>query len=192
MSDRPEHSLEQLLARTALRDRQAFEQLYQSTSMKLFSVVRRILQQDTLAEESLQEIYLKIWRNAGDYHAGRGRPMTWLISLARNQAIDKLRALGRRPDTQGDELPDVLDETAPGPAQLTANAALADDLTECLGRLPEASAVCVQLAYCEGYTHQELSERTGKPVGTVKSWLRRGLSVLRDCLQAMHGEGQHG
>lgn len=179
--------LETLLARAALRDRHAFASLYAATSVKLFSVVRRILQQETLAEESLQEIYLKIWNAAGDYHAGRGRPMTWMISLARNHAIDTLRAVGRRPDMHGDALPESLTSNASGPEKQAANAAVADDLSQCLEQLAEDARECLQLAYCEGYTHQELSERTGSPVGTIKSWLRRGLGTLRDCLEALHG-----
>lgn len=192
MTSSASEALAQLIARTALRDRQAFADLYRTTSVKLFSVVQRILQQDTLAEESLQEIYLKIWRSAGDYHAGRGRPMTWLISLARNHAIDTLRAVGRRPDINGDALPEVQDAVQLGPAQGAENAALSDDLSECLGQLPEASRDCLQLAYCEGYTHHELSERTGTPVGTIKSWLRRGLQSLRECLDHLYGEGLRG
>lgn len=180
-------NLNDLIARCALRDRQAFAALYDATSAKLFSVILRILGREAVAEETLQEIYLKIWEKAGDYHSGKGQPMTWLISIARYRAIDVLRAQSRRDLPGSPDALEVLADQNPGPAQRAEQDSRNSDLDSCLGDLPEPRGQCLRLAYCEGYTHEELSERLGSPVGTIKSWIRRGLIALRDCLEALHG-----
>lgn len=187
MPDSPANSdLADLISRCALRDRQAFAALYDATSAKLFSVIQRILGQEAVAEETLQEVYLKIWQRAGDYHVGKGRPMTWLISLARYRAIDVLRAQQRRVPAGSHDAVDTLVESASGPQQDAMQSGESADLDECLGQLAEPRRQCLQLAYCEGYTHEELSERMGSPIGTIKSWIRRSLLAVRDCLEALH------
>lgn len=182
----PNH-LENLLARCALRDREAFAALYDATSAKLFSVIQRMLGQEALAEETLQEVYLKIWERAGDYHSGRGQPMTWLISMARYRAIDVLRAQQRRVPAGSHEAVEMLEEASSGPQVLASQAGEAMVLDECLEQLAEQRRQCLQLAYCEGYTHEELSQKLGSPVGTIKSWIRRSLLAVRDCLEVLRG-----
>jgi len=181
------NQLVELLARCALRDREAFAALYDATSAKLFSVIQRILGQEAVAEETLQEVYLNIWQRAGDYHAGKGQPMTWLISVARYRAIDALRSQQRRvPDGSHDAV-DTLEERSSGPQKLAQQAGEAVALDECLDQLADERRQCLQLAYCEGYTHEELSQRLGSPIGTIKSWIRRSLLAVRDCLEVLRG-----
>lgn len=169
--------LADLLAACALCDRRAFAELYQQTAAKLFAVALRILNNPSLAEEALQESFVKIWQHAGDYRPQRGRPMTWLTSVVRNQTLDTLR---RQPRTLPLIDNDGASGTAPDPA-LAAD----DSLKRCLERLGTSQRQCVLLAYCEGYTHEELSARLEKPLGTVKTWVRRSLQSLRGCLNEL-------
>lgn len=173
----PSADLAHLLAACALRDRRAFAELYEQTSAKLFAIALRILNNRSLAEEALQESFIKIWQRADNYRPQRGRPMTWLISVVRNQAVDTLR---RQPRVLPLLVTDGATEVAPEPA-------LAEDeaLARCLQRLGMPQQQCVVLAYCEGYTHEELSARLGKPLGTVKTWVRRALQSLRGCLHEL-------
>lgn len=186
MESSAQTELEDLLARTALGDRVAFESLYRLTSAKLFSVVLRILIQESLAEETLQDVYLQIWHKARDYRADHGRPMTWLISLARYRAIDALRAQGRHAHGDTDQrVLDQLIEAARGPAEQAEGEQCLGQVGDCLERLEPPRHECIVLAYVEGYTQEELSERYQAPLGTVKSWMRRGLKALKDCLEGM-------
>lgn len=173
--------LAELIARCALRDQQAFLELYDATSAKLFAVSLRILKSETRAEDCLQEAYTKVWRFAGGYNAGRGRPMTWLINLARNQALDMLRSAASRRSWQEEELSDALQADDDPLADAEAQAELAR-LNQCLGRLSDDQRACVLRVYHEGYTAQEVAERQSWPLGTVKTWLRRSLIRLRECL----------
>jgi RNA polymerase sigma-70 factor (ECF subfamily) len=170
-----------LLARTALGDQGAFSQLYQLTSPKLFSVAMRILRHEERAEECLQEAFVNIWRQASSYNADKSAPMTWMTTVVRNRALDLLRQ--RRPETQADD------------AQLIENIEDSNDrtdavefggesrrLAQCLGELKDEQRRCVLLAYYEGHTHPELATRLKVPVGTIKTWIRRGLQQLRQCL----------
>lgn len=183
----PAPDLEHLLGSSALRDRRAFAELYRTTSAKLFAVILRIVKQEGVAEETLQDVYLKVWDRAGDYQAGRGQPMTWLISIARYRAIDVLRAQQRQPAVSATLLEDLPAESSPGPCQAAEQVGERGDLDDCLGQLPDQRRTCLYLAYCEGYTHQELSKRLDSPVGTIKSWIRRSLLLVRECLEALHG-----
>jgi RNA polymerase sigma-70 factor (ECF subfamily) len=185
-STQSDDDLIQLLANCALRDRKAFARLYSSTSAKLFGVILRILKQEAIAEEALQEVYLKIWDKAGEYHAGKGRPMTWLISIARYRAIDVARSRTRRelPGSESDV--DELASEQLGPQQEFERISLGQDLQNCLEQLPESRRDCVLMAYCEGYTHDELSKRMNSPIGTIKSWIRRSLTAIQECLEGLH------
>ncbi len=149
--------------------------------MKLFGVVLRILRREDLAEEVLQEIYVSIWENAAKFDANRASPISWMATIARNRAIDTIRR--RQPDIVEDDhlMNNVIDETAK-PAQLLE---MSDDLRRlehCLDGLDEVRSEMVRLAYLEGYSRQELAARFDQPVGTIKTWLRRSLMQLRDCL----------
>ncbi|MCD7058898.1 sigma-70 family RNA polymerase sigma factor [Pelagibacterium xiamenense] len=169
-----------LIARTALADRTAFRALYARTSAKLFGVVLRILGNRSEAEDAVQDIYVKIWQRADQYREDLGSPMTWLITIARNHAIDIIRR--RKPETRDiDDAREIADPKMT-PEQSAANAGERARLEECLETLPEQRADAVQAAYVEGYSYQELADRFAIPLNTIRTWLRRGLIQLRECL----------
>lgn len=169
-----------LIARTALRDRRAFRELYRRTSAKLFGVTLRILRDRAEAEEALQEIYVKIWRRADRYVQGGYSPISWLVAIARNQALDRLRA--RRPT--GDDIDAALGlaDTAPDPEQVALDRGERGRIDHCLGLLEADKADCVRGAYLDGYSYDELAQRHGVPLNTMRTWLRRSLIKLRECL----------
>lgn len=168
-----------LLAQTGRGDRAAFSELYGLTKAKLFGVIRRILIRGDLAEEALQESYVRIWSNASRYDSDQAAAMTWMIAIARNQAIDLKRRANERVAAQAVALEDVT---------LIAPQANADDsadlrgLRECLGGLSDNGRGMVLLAYHQGYSREELSQRFNRPVATVKTILRRSLAALKECL----------
>lgn len=181
------------LSRTALGDRVAFAALYQATSAHLFGVILRINRDRSLAEELLQDIYVNIWRAAGGFDAARAQPMTWLVSIARNRAIDSLRRAKADVKTVSRSLPGAdgeddgdllaaLPSEAAGPLQLLEQAADARALTHCVRQLSAEQQQCVALAYYQGLSHAEVAEHLVQPLGTVKSWVRRALSALKSCL----------
>lgn len=173
--------LADLLARCALRDQRAFVALYEATSAKLFGVVLRILGREAWAEEALQEAYLKIWNGAGSYNAARGRPMTWMINIARHQALD----LTRRAEFRRSEPNVPLDENLPAsgtPLQATETHSELRRLTHCMETLADNQRECILLVYHQGFTPTEVAHRRSWPVGTVKTWIRRGLERVRTCL----------
>ncbi len=170
--------LVELLAATADGDKTAFARLYRLTSPKLFAIALRILKQETRAQECLQESYLSVWRQAAIYQPGKASPMTWLVTITRNRAIDLLRKQRSQPITEGAEIETFC---SPGnPVSLTDQMAM----QKCLDELKEAQQDCIRLAYFEGLTHPELAERLKLPVGTIKTWIRRGLQQLRQCLES--------
>ena len=185
MTESPSNAtLDQLLARCALADRAAFAALYAATSAKLFAVVLRILKNQELAEDALQDVYIKIWHSAADYHAGKGAVMTWMTSIARYRAIDMLRRArsGIKVSTGDVDTVDAQQSPGGGPAELAMQQADNSRLSACLDELDPPRRACLVLAYCDGYTHDELSVKLGSPVGTIKSWIRRGLQALKACL----------
>lgn len=171
-----------LIARCALRDRQAFRTLYGRTSAKLFGVTLRILRDRSEAEEALQEVYVKIWQRADRYVPGGYSPISWLVAVARNHALDMLRA--RKP--QGDDLDLALDvaDAGPDPEQAAADRGERSRIDNCLGQLDGEKADAVRGAYLDGYSYEELSARHKVPLNTMRTWLRRSLLKLRECLSA--------
>ena len=129
----------------------------------------------------MQEVYVKIWRNADRYQAGGYSPMTWLITIARNHAIDRLRS--RRAKGEGMDEAEVLPDSAPGPEALAIASSERARLMGCFGELPVDRAQAVQLAYLRGETYADLAERFGVPLNTMRTWLRRSLLKLRECLE---------
>lgn len=177
--------LKQWLEATAAGDQRAFQKLYDATAPQLNALLLRILRNPDRAQDALQDAYVKIWQKAGTYTADRGAPMTWLLSIARYRALDALRR--RRPEVAMPEEPELaarllVDEVAPGPAEENENQQSLDAVKTCLSTLQPEQRESVLLAYYEGLTHQELAQRLGAPLGTIKSWIRRGLSGLRQCL----------
>ncbi len=169
-----------MLARCGLGDRAAFRALYDATASKLLGVTMRILGGRAEAEEALQEAYVKIWNSAGRYQAGRGSALGWMISIARNQAIDMLRA--RRAPTR--DIADMVDlaDDGPGPEAAAEMAETRARLDGCLGLLAADRAAAVRAAYVEGYSYEELARRHAVPLNTMRTWLRRALISLRECL----------
>ena len=182
-----------LLARTALGDRAAFATLYDRTSGHLFAVLLRVQRDRALAEDLLQEVYVSVWRAAGGFDAARAQPLTWLTSIARNRAIDSLRRRQTQPSTisthlSGDDgqerdlLQDFASQDA-GPLELLEQAADARALRQCLQVLSGQQQQALALAFYQGQSYAEVAEHLAQPLGTVKSWVRRGLSALKSCLE---------
>jgi len=187
------HELAALLARTALGDRAAFAQLYERTSGHLFAVLLRVQRDRALAEDLLQEVYVSVWRAAGGFDAARAQPLTWLTSIARNRAIDSLRRTQTQPQLlsttrdadDDDDAPDAVEraaDPAPGPLELLDIACDARQLTQCMGGLSATQRQSLALAFYDGLSHAEVAEHMRQPLGTVKSWLRRALQALKQCL----------
>jgi RNA polymerase sigma-70 factor (ECF subfamily) len=175
-----EDDIEGLLARCGLGDRAAFARLYGQVGGKLYGVAFRILGNRSDAEEAVQEAFVKIWHSAGRFQAGRGSAAGWLVSIARNQAIDALRA--RRAPAR--DVSEMLDLADPGPNP-EASAVGADDrrrIETCLGALPPDRALAVKAAYVEGWSYEDLARRFDVPLNTMRTWLRRALISLRECL----------
>ncbi|MEM9279294.1 MAG: sigma-70 family RNA polymerase sigma factor [Pseudomonadota bacterium] len=178
MSSRAE--LEKMLSQVALGNRADFQRLYEATSAKLFGICLRILINRTDAEEALQEAYIKIWRSADKFVAGSASPISWLATIARNTAIDRYRSM--KPESADISEAEVMADEAPSPE---ANAILTDDvsrLNACMGELNEKHADALRQVYLGGWTYDEASQRLDVPLNTVKTWIRRSLISLRECL----------
>ena len=173
--------LVEALIATGREDRAAFRTLYRLTSAKLFGICLRICQERSAAEDVLSDVYLLIWRRAGAYEPGRASPITWLATIARNRAIDWRRAAGSRPSVPLDEAAEIADG-APSAVDTMLGAEQAGRLHHCLDALDERQQGAIRTAFFEGLTYAELAERQAVPLGTLKSWVRRGLLRLRDCL----------
>ncbi len=172
--------IETLIAGVALRDRSAFSLLYEHTSAKLFGVCLRILKDRALAEDALQEVFIKVWHNADRFAAGGYSPMTWLITIARNHAIDRLRA-AQAAMAQIDEAAEVPD-ARPGPEDRVIAASDRAAIDACLDELQADRAAALRGAYLDGDSYTDLAARHGVPVNTMRTWLRRSLLKLRECL----------
>ena len=174
-----------LLEACAQRHEAAFEELYGLCSTQLYGVLLRILKIEAIAEDALQESFVKIWENAGSYSSEAGAPMAWMSSIARNQGLDVLRRRGRRERHESTDMVSLIDATPDAAKSLHEMSEDAQLLLQCLDRLPERARDCIVRAYCEGYSHEELSEASGTPLGTIKSWIRRGLISLRRCVDEL-------
>ena len=174
--------LEEMIARVALADRDAFDALYDATSAKLHAVCLSVLKDRPEAEETLQEVYVRIWQSASRYASNGLSPMTWLITIARNRSIDRLRARKSRPTTAPADAAATIPSTQPGPEAATSHAQQRRMLDECLAELGEPQAGAVRAVYLEGDSYADLAARVGKPVNTIRSWLRRSLLRLKDCV----------
>ncbi|MCF3935399.1 sigma-70 family RNA polymerase sigma factor [Acuticoccus sp. M5D2P5] len=180
MSTDGKATIEDLIARTALGDRNAFGRLYDATAAKLLAVCLRVLKNRDEAEDALQEVFVKIWNNADRYQVNGHSPMTWLITIARNAAIDRLRA--RRTH---DDLADVHHRlVAPGadPEHTAVATSEAARMTVCLHELEENRRKAVTGAYFDGKTYQELADTFEIPLNTMRTWLRRSLAKLKECM----------
>ena len=180
--DETSRTLATLLDNIARRDAVALRTLYDLTSSKLFGVALRILGNHEWAEEVLQDAYINVWRFAGDYEQTLSAPLTWMAAIVRNRAIDYLR----RQNASESQWTDGLDELIAGPERDPADQSLLSDqarrLAGCMERLEAAQRQAIALAYYRDQSHGEIAEVLKAPLGTVKSWVRRGLDKLRACL----------
>ncbi|MBX9931084.1 MAG: sigma-70 family RNA polymerase sigma factor [Methylobacterium sp.] len=179
---RDDATLSRLLAGIASGDEQALKSLYDLTAPKLYGLILRIQRDRSAAEDVLQDVFVRVWQAAGSYDPASGRPLAWLCAIARNRAIDVVR---RKGEVQGPVTEDGEDwvERLADPHDSEGAILGRDALKACLGRLEAAQRDCVVLAYCEGYSREELASRYDKPVNTIKTWLHRGLATLRGCLE---------
>jgi RNA polymerase sigma-70 factor (ECF subfamily) len=176
-------ALEGLLARTALGDRSAFAELYRATSSKLFAVSLRIVRERPLAEEVLQDSFVNIWRRSSDYAVAKSAPLTWMTAIVRNRSLDIVRRTREEPDVDDVLATNLADESA-APARDAEIREQSHSIQQCLEELDADQRQTIALAYFHGLTHSELAAHLKKPLGTVKTHVRRGLAKLRDCLMA--------
>jgi RNA polymerase sigma-70 factor (ECF subfamily) len=174
--------LAELMPRIVDGDRGALRQLYQATSAKLFGVCLRILSNRDESEDVLQEVYITIWRRADRFEASRASVMTWISTIARNRAIDRLRARGPLAYAEQVEEMEIADE-APRAEALLEAAQSGEALGRCLAELDDRTETAIRTAFFEGVTYEALAVRMDTPLGTVKSWIRRGLMKLKGCLE---------
>ena len=174
--------LSDALARVGAGSESALQEVYSNTSAKLFGLILRILGDRGEAEDALQEVYVSVWRRAGSFDPSKASPVTWLAAIARNRAIDRLRASGRpRPSEPIETARDIADSGDDALAQLEASEERAR-LNGCVEELEARQAAAIRSAFFGGLSYPELAERAEVPLGTMKSWVRRGLLRLRDCL----------
>jgi len=171
-----------LMARVSAGDRRAFASLFERTSAKLNATVRRICRSDAAAEDAVQEAYMRIWRRAADFDPGIASPIAWMTTIARHAAIDIIRRGAERISAAGEAIDPDVAERIPDPAAVHERLATGDQLQACLGRIEPDRRSMVLLAYCYGWSREELADRFGRPVATVKTILRRSLIALKECL----------
>jgi RNA polymerase sigma factor (sigma-70 family) len=176
-------------------DADALKRLYDATAPRLYGLAMQVLREPEAAQDVLQEAFLQVWRSAGDYRAALSPPLAWLGMIVRSRALDALRRRkAQRSDRSvplqaqdDDDGPDLLDQLAApdaGPDERLQHSQLAASLQHCLAKLDRKQRQVVQLAYLRDLSHSEMAAQLAAPLGTVKSWARRGLAQLRDCLQA--------
>ena len=174
-------SLLRLLGATAQGDRVAFEELYKHTAGKLYAISLQMLRRRELAEDAVQEAFVRIWHNAGEYQQEKGSVLTWMTTIVRYRALDMLRATKSRRESDED-VEEAEDENNPEKELYTERDRVLID--RCMSLLEGQQREMIQLAYFRGFTHAEVCEHTGSPLGSVKTWIRRGLERLKKCVEA--------
>jgi RNA polymerase sigma-70 factor (ECF subfamily) len=184
-ADAARSQLAAALVRVGTGDRAALRMVYQDSSAKLFGVLVRILNDRSEAEDVLQDVYVTVWRKAALFNPEKASPITWLVAIARNRAIDRLRsgAISRRM-TPIDEAAMAIKDNTPGALDMVVKAEQQARLGACLGELEAKTSLAIRSAFLDGMTYEQLAERMSVPLGTMKSWIRRGLLKLRACLEA--------
>jgi RNA polymerase sigma-70 factor, ECF subfamily len=173
-----------LVDRLLQKDVGAFEELYDRHSRIVYALVVRILQQSPTAEEVVQDVFLQLWRNASQYQAARGPFVPWLLTLARNRALDHLRLKSerqRRREDQTEELPAI--SQAPEYEKALDEKRRAERVRSLISTLSAPQKKAIEMAYFEGLSHSEIANALHEPLGTVKSWIRNGLLRLKEGLQ---------
>lgn len=170
--------VEQTIAQVKLKHQPAFAQLYDLTNAKLYGLILKIIPDEGLAADVLQEAYSKIWQNADQYRADLGMAWSWMCQVTRNQAIDRVRQRKRLGETDNSHIEEDFsaDTSTLWPEHV--------DLSRCLQRIRKEQQSVIISSYVYGWSHAELMEKFDAPLGTLKSWIRRGLQELRECLEA--------
>jgi RNA polymerase sigma-70 factor (ECF subfamily) len=175
-------SLETLLAQVALGSREAFDALYRSTANRLFGICLRVLTERPEAEDALQDVFTTVWRKAAQFDATRASATAWLAMIARNKAIDRLRSMPVRQARASIEMAQDVEDPGASPPQQAQAATDRAQLEDCLERLEPRRRSLIRAAFFDGLTYEELASRIQAPLGSIKSWIRRGLLQLRECL----------
>ena len=165
-------------------DQAAFADLYRQTSAKLFGVALRILKREDWAGEVLQDSFVNIWKHAAEYTTHKSAPMTWMTSIVRNRALDLLRRPGLEVTPEDNSLIEDFEDGGQGPVEQLLKSDAADALARCMQQLEAKQRQSIMLAFYHGLTHAELAKHLRQPLGTVKTWIRRGLERLKRCLSA--------
>jgi RNA polymerase sigma-70 factor (ECF subfamily) len=176
--------LEPLLRRCAARDAAALDELYRLTAPRLLAVLMRMLRIRAQAEDALQDVYVRVWQQAAQFDDQKGRVMAWLVSIARNRAIDLQRAQRATVLLDAAELAGAEQLRVVAESDTTEFSAASRALQHCLELLGGAQKRCLVLAYQHGLTQERIAQTTGEALGTVKSWMRRGLQSLRVCMES--------
>jgi RNA polymerase sigma-70 factor, ECF subfamily len=182
MSPREDDPVAEMIGRVAAADRAALRALYSAVSGKLFGVAFRILGNRSEAEDAVQEAFTRIWLNARRFDAAKARGMTWAIAITRNHAIDRLRA--RPAPSEGEDAALRIRDPSPGAEATLIAKGEAGRISDCFATLEPARAEAIRGAYLDGFSYEDLAARHNVPLNTMRSWLRRGLMRLRECLEA--------
>lgn len=177
---RDDDGLARILGRIAVGERSAFREIYAATSAKLFGVCLRMLRDRAEAEDALQEVFTRIWTRSRSYDPQKARAMTWMIAIARHHCIDRLRM--RPHDHDGDDAAMAIADTAPTAEMRAVAKGEAGRLRICLAQLEDGRAHALRGAYLDGLSYEALAARHAVPLNTMRSWLRRGLQKLRECM----------
>ena len=177
-------ALRAAMARLAGGDKSALEEIYSATRVKLFGICLRILGDRKEAEDALQDVYINLWQRADRYDPERASPISWLATFARNRAIDRLRTGKVRGGAVPVEEAAPLPDEAPLADALLIDAEKAAQIHTCIQTLDEKAQTYIRAAFFDGNTYAQLAEKADVPLGTMKSWIRRGLMKLRVCLEA--------
>ena len=170
------------MAGTARGDRRSLELVYEMTSSKVFSTILRIVRRRERAEDILQDVYIKVWRRAGRFDPSKGSPITWLCAIARNSALNDVRRSGREQEIADDDFPEVADTDLVAADDWLCAAEDSAALNKCLDQLRSDHRRSITMAFFDGLSHSELAEKVNVPLGTMKSWIKRGLAGLKGCL----------
>lgn len=181
----PQSKLQKLLHGCAQGRHADLKSLYQMTSANLYSVCLRILKDQGLAEDCLQQVYISVWRSAGSYNASKAKAKTWLNTITRNQALDILRRNRHQDLHDGDDAIDTLEDESAGQEQQVSHLQDSAHLHRCLAEIPPEQRQCLELAYFDGLSHQGVADATQVALGTVKTWIRRGLARLQTCMNSI-------
>ncbi len=176
-------ALIRLMSSVAAGERQALQRLYEATSPKLFGIVLAVLSNRAEAEEVLQDVFVAIWEKADRYDPARGSPIAWLATVARNRAVDRRRALQGWGEVLSDEMLEAAPHDGPSPLDTLEDDQERERLYGCLQTLEKRMRIAISEAFLHGDTYQILARRHGVPLGTMKSWIRRSLIKLRECLE---------